>query len=84
MSSIDRDTDSIESAPSPRRRSRRVPRWSPCAVALAARWPRRPLAATYKWTDANGRVIYSDQPPSGNVKVEADRRAAAARQSRTR
>jgi Skp family chaperone for outer membrane proteins len=29
------------------------------------------LATTYKWTDANGRVIYSDQPPSGNFKVEA-------------
>ena len=28
------------------------------------------LAALYKWTDANGRVIYSDQPPAGNVKVE--------------
>ena len=29
------------------------------------------LATTYKWTDANGRVIYSDQPPAGNVKVES-------------
>src|SRR4029450_2143583 len=28
------------------------------------------LAALYKWTDANGRVIYSDQSPPGNVKVE--------------
>src|SRR5262245_52906348 len=28
-------------------------------------------AAMYKWTDANGRVIYSDQPPNGNYKVEA-------------
>ncbi len=28
-------------------------------------------AALYKWTDANGRVIYSDQPPPGNVKVES-------------
>ncbi len=27
--------------------------------------------ALYKWTDANGRVVYSDQPPTGNVKVEA-------------
>ena len=27
-------------------------------------------AALYKWTDANGRVVYSDQPPSGNFKVE--------------
>ncbi len=28
-------------------------------------------ATTYKWTDANGRVIYSDQPPPGDVKVES-------------
>src|SRR5436190_2851625 len=28
-------------------------------------------AAMYKWTDANGRVIYSDQPPNGDFKVEA-------------
>ena len=27
-------------------------------------------AALYKWTDANGRVIYSDQLPNGNFKVE--------------
>jgi len=27
-------------------------------------------AATYKWTDANGHVVYSDQPPPGNVKSE--------------
>jgi hypothetical protein len=27
-------------------------------------------AALYKWTDANGRVVYSDQPPPGNVKVD--------------
>ena len=35
------------------------------AIALPA------AAAMYKWTDANGRVIYSDQPPNGNYKVEA-------------
>ena len=28
-------------------------------------------AGLYKWTDANGRVVYSDQPPSAaNVKSE--------------
>ena len=27
-------------------------------------------AALYKWTDANGRVVYSDQPPPGSTKVE--------------
>lgn len=36
-----------------------------CAAAL-------PCGAQtlYKWTDASGRVVYSDQPPTGNVKVE--------------
>jgi len=38
------------------------------ALALAAV---PALATTYKWTDANGRVTYSDQPPPGNVKVES-------------
>jgi len=27
-------------------------------------------AALYKWTDANGRVVYSDQAPIGNAKSE--------------
>ena len=27
-------------------------------------------AALYKWVDANGRTVYSDQPPMGNVKAE--------------
>ena len=28
-------------------------------------------AALYKWTDANGRVVYSDQPPTAaNIKAE--------------
>ena len=37
------------------------------AVLLAAA---PAMGALYKWTDASGRVIYSDQPPPGNVKVE--------------
>src|SRR5258708_1670826 len=28
------------------------------------------VGALYKWTDANGRIVYSDQPPTGDVKVE--------------
>jgi hypothetical protein len=28
-------------------------------------------AALYKWTDSNGRVVYSDQPPTGDVKYES-------------
>jgi hypothetical protein len=40
-----------------------------CAAALLIAGA--PAAATtYKWTDANGRVVYSDQPPAGNFKVE--------------
>ncbi len=27
-------------------------------------------ATTYKWVDANGRIVYSDQRPTGNFKVE--------------
>ncbi|MEO8305355.1 MAG: DUF4124 domain-containing protein [Betaproteobacteria bacterium] len=43
-----------------------------CALAAAlAAIPMPAAAALYKWTDANGRVIYSDQPPTGNFKVEA-------------
>jgi hypothetical protein len=36
------------------------------ATALALQAP----AALYKWVDANGRVVYSDQPPVGNFKFE--------------
>ncbi|NDP42651.1 MAG: DUF4124 domain-containing protein [Aromatoleum sp.] len=28
------------------------------------------LGALYKWTDANGRVVYSDQPPPPSIKSE--------------
>ena len=41
-------------------------------AAAALGWVAAPtFAATYKWTDANGRVVYSDQPPTGNYKVES-------------
>lgn len=32
-------------------------------------------AQTYKWVDANGRIQYSDKPPTGNVKVEEIKRS---------
>jgi len=35
-----------------------------CIISLAAH------AEVYKWTDAQGRVHYSDQPVEGNRKVE--------------
>jgi len=39
------------------------------ACAVAAALPA--AAALYKWTDANGRVVYSDQTPNApNVKAE--------------
>jgi len=41
-----------------------------CALALVLTAGSAAAAALYKWTDANGRVVYSDQPPAGNVKVE--------------
>src|SRR6266545_5868504 len=37
-----------------------------CAIAGAA------PAALYKWTDANGRVVYSDQPPPVRANVKAE------------
>jgi hypothetical protein len=41
------------------------------AAALALAAVAGPAAATlYKWVDANGRVVYSDQPPPANLKSE--------------
>jgi hypothetical protein len=41
------------------------------AVAVAAAlYATGGAAALYKWTDAQGRVVYSDQPPRGDVKSE--------------
>ena len=46
----------------------------PCRLlavaALAAAIASPATAALYKWVDANGRVVYSDQPPTGNFKSE--------------
>jgi hypothetical protein len=40
------------------------------ACLLAATCAGSASAALYKWTDAQGRIVYSDQPPSANVKTE--------------
>jgi len=40
------------------------------AALLAAAFATSAAAALYKWTDANGRVVYSDQPPQADVKTE--------------
>ena len=45
----------------------------PLAVAVAASLALLAVpagAAMYKWVDKNGRVVYSDQPPPGDVKAE--------------
>jgi len=40
------------------------------ACMLAATAASSAMAALYKWTDAQGRIVYSAQPPSTNVKSE--------------
>ena len=55
------------------------------AAALALCLAASPIvasAALYKWTDANGRVVYSDQPPIGDIKTEIIAGRAAAIQSK--
>lgn len=44
--------------------------WSLAAATVALLVALPAAAAVYKWTDASGRVIYSDQPPPANVKAE--------------
>jgi Skp family chaperone for outer membrane proteins len=39
-------------------------------LVLAAACASTVSAALYKWTDAQGRVVYSDQPPATSVKTE--------------
>ena len=48
--------------------ARRLPMFAAAALLAVAVSPLA-TAALYKWTDANGRVVYSDQPPMG-VKSE--------------
>jgi len=54
------------------RRSRRSPvRPLVNAIVLGTFCVAQPAqGALYKWVDANGRVVYSDQPPAGDIKVE--------------
>jgi hypothetical protein len=44
--------------------------WVACILAAVLLSAEGGAAALYKWTDASGRVVYSDQPPPGNVKSE--------------
>jgi hypothetical protein len=57
--------------------------WTGLPLLLAMCLATGPLAAAklYKWTDANGEVHYSDQPPPANVKgpvKETQRKPSAA------
>jgi len=47
-------------------------RWSRAVLALACLGVLAPTASAglWKWVDANGHVVYSDIPPSGDVKAE--------------
>jgi len=45
--------------------------WSAAALLAAAAWMSpQAHAALYKWVDSNGRTVYSDIPPTGDVKAE--------------
>ncbi|MGE5087710.1 MAG: DUF4124 domain-containing protein [Candidatus Levyibacteriota bacterium] len=44
-------------------------------LALALAGAGNAAAALYKWTDAQGRVIYSDQPPPPEIKAQQLRAA---------
>jgi len=44
--------------------------WVACILAAALLPAEAGGASLYKWTDASGHVVYSDQPPPGNVKSE--------------
>ena len=57
---------------------RRTTKLAVIAALAAAFVAPAATAALYKWLDANGRVVYSDQPPIGNVKSEVVGAAAPA------
>jgi hypothetical protein len=44
--------------------------WVACILAAVLLPTESGAAALYKWTDASGHIVYSDQPPPGNVKSE--------------
>ena len=52
--------------------ARRWPAWIAAAALLvgAALTAQHAHGALYKWVDSNGRVVYSDIPPSGDIKAE--------------
>jgi hypothetical protein len=56
--------------PCGRRRARIRAGIAAAAIVALAALAAPAAAALYKWVDANGRVVYSDQPPPANVKSE--------------
>jgi len=52
--------------------ARRWPAWIAGAALVVAAAITAPHAhaALYKWVDSNGRTVYSDIPPSGDIKAE--------------
>ncbi len=66
--------------PSPARRRPRSGRsLAPALILFAGAMAVLPAHAdVYKWTDANGRVVYSSMPPPGDVKVQRVNTPAAA------
>ncbi|MEP7208362.1 MAG: DUF4124 domain-containing protein [Casimicrobiaceae bacterium] len=67
-------TPLVRTTSTPGQLPRRMPIWTTgCVMALlcaAALYVHPAHAALWKWVDANGRVVYSDIPPSGDVKAE--------------
>jgi hypothetical protein len=53
-----------------RRRTKRIAGTAIAAAVACLVLAAPAAAALYKWTDANGRVVYSDQPPPANIKAE--------------
>jgi hypothetical protein len=48
----------------------RISRTALAVALLAGTYGAAAGAALYKWTDANGRVVYSDQPPLDAAKAQ--------------
>ncbi|MEO5700773.1 MAG: DUF4124 domain-containing protein [Casimicrobiaceae bacterium] len=73
-------TSKVRTTSTSRHLPRRMPIWTAgyaLALLCAAGIYTDPAHADlWKWVDANGRVVYSDIPPSGDVKAERVNRAS--------
>jgi len=66
-----RTSPRLDAASEHARRVRRIAVGVAAAFALCAFASTSP-AALYKWTDANGRVVYSDQPPPAGTNAKSE------------